>query len=75
MTSIPVHHAGDFCNVEAGLLELAAEIVEIKDFEIQAHAFAQNGIVWAGLTQHENAIAARSAHTPACLHSKSLRCV
>ena len=42
----PGHHARQFRNEKAFLLEFLAEVVEIADFEVQAHAIARKGIAW-----------------------------
>ena len=43
MPPTPRHHAWQLGDVEPFLLEIAAEVVEFTDFEIQTHTFAQNG--------------------------------
>ena len=45
----PGHHAWPLGDVEPFSLEIVAEVVECTDFEIQAHAVAQNGNFWTGL--------------------------
>jgi hypothetical protein len=41
MSPTPGHHAWQLGDVEAFLLKLAAEVVELSDFEVQTHAVAQ----------------------------------
>lgn len=57
----PGHHLRHFGEIEAGLLQLAAEIIELGDFEIEADAFAGDGIVRAGLMESDCAVVAGGA--------------
>ena len=43
MPPTPGHHAWQLGDVKPLLLEIAAEVVEFTDFEIQTHTLAQNG--------------------------------
>ena len=43
MPPTPRRHAWHLGDVKPFLLEIAAEVVEFTDFEIQTHTFAQNG--------------------------------
>ena len=66
----PRHHAGHFRDVEALLLKLSAEIVEIGDFKVQAHAITRNGSIRTRLMQSDRPIAAGSAQ--ARIHCRAL---
>jgi len=57
----PGHHLRHFREIEAGLLQLAAEIVQLGDFEIEADAFAGDGIVGTGLVEGDGAVIAGGA--------------
>src|ERR1700689_3018287 len=66
MAPTPGHHAWQLGHVETLLLEIAAEVIEPSDFEIQTYTVAQNGIFRTRLMQRDRAIAARCAE--ACIH-------
>src|SRR5580692_7529251 len=66
MTPTPGHHAWQLGHVEALSLEIAAEVIQPSDFEIQTYTVAQNGIFRTHLMQRDRAIAARCAE--ACIH-------
>jgi hypothetical protein len=57
----PGHRGRRLGEIEILLLEPAAEIVEIGDFEIEADAIAGNGIAGTRLMQSDGAFAAGSA--------------
>src|SRR5271155_4443981 len=61
MSPTPGHHAWQLGHVESLLLEIAAEVIEPLDFEIQTHTVAQNGIFRTHLMQRNRAIATRCA--------------
>src|ERR1700724_892414 len=63
MQPAPRHHTGQLGDVEACFLELPAEVVEIPDFEVQAHTFARNGNRRTSLMQRDGSIATRRAQT------------
>ena len=43
MPPTPRHHAWQLGDVKLFLLEIAAEVVEFTDFELQTYTVAQNG--------------------------------
>src|SRR5271155_3224543 len=58
----PGHHAGQLGNVEALLLELATEIVEIVNLEVEADSITRNGSARTRLMQGDGSIATGCAH-------------
>jgi hypothetical protein len=58
----PGHHAGQLGYVEALLLELATEIVEIVNLEVEVDTITRNGSTRTRLMQGDGSIAARCAH-------------
>src|SRR5205085_4582889 len=60
MPPAPRHHARKLSNVKTLLLQLAAEIVKLGDFEIETHTLAPNRSASAGLMQRNGAIASGS---------------
>jgi hypothetical protein len=61
MSPAPGHHAWQFGDIEVFFLELAAELVEFSDFEVQAHTIARNGIPRTHLMQSDRPIPTRRA--------------
>src|SRR5580704_7209780 len=61
MPPTPGHHAWQLGDVKPFLLELAAEVVELSDFEIQPHTVAQNGNFRTRLVQCNRTVATRCA--------------
>src|SRR5882762_4286776 len=60
----PRHHTWQLSDVEASFLQLPAKVVEIADFEVQAHTFARNGNRRTSLMQRDGCIATRRAQAP-----------
>jgi len=58
MPPTPGHHAWQLGDVEALLLEIAAEVIEVPDFQVQTHTVAQNGSFRTCLVQGDRAVAA-----------------
>src|SRR5258708_6827109 len=58
MPPTPRHHAWQLGDVEALLLEIAAEVIEFPDFQVQTHTVAQNGSFRTRLVQGDRAVAA-----------------
>jgi len=66
MSPPPRHHAWQLGQVEALSLEIAAEVIERSDFEIQTYAVAQYGIFRTHLVQSYGAVA--TGCTQPCIH-------
>src|SRR5271156_3784523 len=65
----PRHHAGQLGHVEALLLKLATEVVEIVNLEVEADTITRNGSARTGLMQGDGSIAARCTHARVHRHS------
>src|SRR5271154_5072466 len=65
----PGHHAGKLGYVEALLLKLATEVVEIVNLEVETDTITRNGGARTSLMQGDSSIAARCTHARVHRHS------
>jgi hypothetical protein len=59
----PRHHAGQFRDEKAVMLEFVAEVIEVAYFKVQVHTIARNGIAWTCLMQSDGTIATGCVHS------------
>src|SRR4051812_6583396 len=70
MTPAPGHHGGQLREIEAPLLELAAKVIQVTNFEIEAHSLAGNRCACGGLVQSNSPVA--SGRAQPCIYGPAL---